>query len=90
MKYIKHFLGWLFRYCPYGKGCPPEHPFRLKDKHDEDTKYYGSGHGQGGSSARGAGGDGVHNGAIFRTSAFDGTITVSGGAGGNLTSGGGC
>lgn len=25
---FKHFLGWLFRYCPYGGTCPPEHPFR--------------------------------------------------------------
>ena len=29
---LKHFLGWLFRYCPYGGSCPPEHPFK-KDVH---------------------------------------------------------
>ena len=23
MKNFKHLLGWLFNYCPYGKGCPP-------------------------------------------------------------------
>ena len=25
---VKHFLGWLFRYCPYGGTCPPHHPFK--------------------------------------------------------------
>lgn len=24
---IKHFLGWIFRYCPYGGKCPPRYPF---------------------------------------------------------------
>lgn len=29
---IKHFLGWLFGYCPYGKGCPPEKPFKFSNR----------------------------------------------------------
>ncbi len=28
-KKIKHFAGWLFKYCPYGHTCIPKHPFRL-------------------------------------------------------------
>lgn len=35
-KTIKHFMGWLFGYCPYGHGCPPKHPFK-KDDHDDSA-----------------------------------------------------
>jgi hypothetical protein len=31
MKRIRHFMGWLFGYCPYGHDCPPKHPFKLED-----------------------------------------------------------
>ena len=31
MEKMKHFLGWLFVFCPYGGHCPPEHPFRKND-----------------------------------------------------------
>lgn len=41
MKKIKHFLGWLFRYCPYGHGCPPKHPFLdLVENEHEGIKMY--------------------------------------------------
>lgn len=35
-EHIKHFLGWLFRYCPYGGHCPPKFPFK-KEEHDKWT-----------------------------------------------------
>lgn len=41
-KRMKHFLGWLFRYCPYGHGCPPKYPFK-KDDHDHGTDVGGGG-----------------------------------------------
>ncbi len=25
---LKHFLGWLFGFCPYGGDCPPDRPFK--------------------------------------------------------------
>lgn len=31
MKRIKHFLGWLLGYCPYGDTCPPKHPFKKQE-----------------------------------------------------------
>lgn len=27
---IKHFLGWLFNYCPYGNGCAPKNPIKIE------------------------------------------------------------
>lgn len=36
MNKIKHFLGWLFRFCPYGGTCAPKNPFE-KDDHSHST-----------------------------------------------------
>lgn len=45
MKRIKHFLGWLFRYCPYGGHCAPEHPFKVNGggKLDPNKHSFGGG-----------------------------------------------
>lgn len=34
MNKVRHFLGWLFRYCPYGGSCPPKHPFKMEEGSD--------------------------------------------------------
>lgn len=29
MKKLKHFMGWLFNYCPHGNKCTPKKPFTI-------------------------------------------------------------
>jgi hypothetical protein len=47
MKTLKHFLGWLFGYCPYGGTCTPKRPFK------KNANVMGSGFGHRGSAGGG-------------------------------------